>query len=112
MNMRLTTRVLVAVALLFAPGAQPLMLQAPLRGMARTPMAARVAPLHMQEGGDREREKSRGKTAVIARPKPKPVEKNREEVEKEGSWRVLLHNDDVSCSAATHVGCLSRLCAL
>merc|ERR1712216_674944 len=45
--------------------------------------------------GDREREKSRGKTAVIARPKPQPVEKNREEVEKEGSWRVLLHNDDV-----------------
>ena len=86
----------LAVALLLAPVAQPLQIRAPLRRTARVaPTAARVAPLSMQEGGEREREKSTGRTAVIARPKPEPIEKSREEVEKEGSWRVLLHNDDV-----------------
>ena len=84
------------MALLLAPVAQPLQIRAPLRRTARVaPTAARVAPLSMQEGGEREREKSTGRTAVIARPKPEPIEKSREEVEKEGSWRVLLHNDDV-----------------
>jgi len=32
---------------------------------------------------------------VIARPKPIEKSKNKEEVENEPSWRVLLHNDDV-----------------
>eukprot|EP00965_Chrysotila_dentata_P181757 6000331-Pleurochrysis_carterae.AAC.2 len=47
-------------------------------------------------GGDGERSRQRGRTAVIARPKPIEKSKNKEEVENEPSWRVLLHNDDVS----------------
>ena len=41
-------------------------------------------------------EKKTGRQATIARPKPKPVQKSKEEVDKEGEWKVLLHNDDVS----------------
>ena len=46
-------------------------------------------------GGEREQSKSRGRLAVISRPKPKPKSENREQVDKDNSWRVLLHNDDV-----------------
>ena len=46
-------------------------------------------------GGGGERQRSRGRTAVISRPKPKPKNENREDVDKDNSWRVLLHNDDV-----------------
>ena len=45
-----------------------------------------------------DREKSRGRTATVARPKPKPKNERREEVDKDKSWRVLLHNDDVRCA--------------
>ena len=55
----------------------------------------RVGGVRMQEG-ERQGKTSRGRTAVIQRPKPKPKNENREDVDKEASWRVLLHNDDVS----------------
>ena len=65
----------------------------------RAAVSGRGALVIAQEGdsgGDGgEREKSRGRTAVISRPKPKPKQDRREEVDKEKSWRVLLHNDDV-----------------
>ena len=68
----------------------------------RAAVSGRGALVIAQEGdsgGDGgEREKSRGRTAVISRPKPKPKQDRREEVDKEKSWRVLLHNDDVSAS--------------
>ena len=51
----------------------------------------------MQEQG-RETSKSKGRIAVIQRPKPKPKQSSKEEVDKAPSWRVLLHNDDVSQS--------------
>jgi len=47
------------------------------------------------DGGAREGERERGRTAVISRPKPKPKNERKEDVDKEPSWRVLLHNDDV-----------------
>lgn len=46
-------------------------------------------------GGQRERERQTGRSATIAKPKPKAKPKNREEVDNEPMWRVLLHNDDV-----------------
>jgi len=46
-------------------------------------------------GGEREREKSRGRTATIARPVAKPKDLTKEKVELDGMWMVLLHNDDV-----------------
>ena len=46
-------------------------------------------------GGERERERSTGRSATIAKPKPKAKPMNREEVDNEPMWRVLLHNDDV-----------------
>jgi len=54
----------------------------------------RAGGVRMQEG-ERQGKTSRGRTAVIQRPKPKPKNENREDVDKEASWRVLLHNDDV-----------------
>jgi len=42
-----------------------------------------------------DRQKSRGRTATVARPKPKPKNERREDVSMDKSWRVLLHNDDV-----------------
>ena len=89
-----------AVALLFlvSPSVQ-LMLQPraaqPVR-LASRPMAA-VSPLHIRMQGDGAFEKTtkRGKSAVIARPKPKPKNLKKEDVEKQPMWRVLLHNDDV-----------------
>ena len=87
-----------AVALLLlVQGALSLQLMAPSRRMAPVaPMVARFAPVSMQQDGAREREKKTGRQATIARPKPKPVQKSKEEVDKEGEWKVLLHNDDVS----------------
>jgi ATP-dependent Clp protease adapter protein ClpS len=46
-------------------------------------------------GGEREREKSRGRTATIARPVAKPKDLTKEKVDVDGLWMVLLHNDDV-----------------
>lgn len=85
-----------AVLLLMASPSMQFMV--PTRLPASRVLASRVGALYMQEGGDggaRESEKRRGKAAVISRPKPKPVQKNKEDVDKEPQWRVLLHNDDV-----------------
>eukprot|EP00310_Coccolithus_braarudii_P019818 CAMPEP_0183337352 /NCGR_PEP_ID=MMETSP0164_2-20130417/5019_1 /TAXON_ID=221442 /ORGANISM="Coccolithus pelagicus ssp braarudi, Strain PLY182g" /LENGTH=143 /DNA_ID=CAMNT_0025507025 /DNA_START=193 /DNA_END=624 /DNA_ORIENTATION=- len=65
-----------------------------------SPHAAHVRILMADtDGGDGgmggEGERQRGRTAVIARPKPVTKERSKEEVENEPSWRVLLHNDDV-----------------
>jgi ATP-dependent Clp protease adapter protein ClpS len=49
----------------------------------------------MQEGDPGEGERQRGRTITVARPKPKPKQDRKEDVDKEPSWRVLLHNDDV-----------------
>jgi len=74
---------------------------APLRVQALRVAARRVAAIHMQEegGGDgddgKESEKKRGRTAVIARPKPKTESQRKEEVKNEQMWKVLLHDDDV-----------------
>ena len=90
------------------------------RPMASRSIAARVGPgAVMQEtdgggGGDGgERERSRGRTTTIARPKPKPKQSSKEEVDKENSWRVLLHNDDVRASHKTEelCSCAIALCA-
>ena len=87
-------RRVLAVALL-VQAAQSLQLVTPSRRVAPVaPMAARFAPISMQDGA-RERENKKGRQATIARPKPKPKEKSKEEVDKEGEWKVLLHNDDV-----------------
>lgn len=60
-----------------------------------TTSRAALGAVVMQEQG-RETSKSKGRIAVIQRPKPKPKQSNKEEVDKDKSWRVLLHNDDVS----------------
>mmetsp|Transcript_13997 Transcript_13997/g.28390 ORF Transcript_13997/g.28390 Transcript_13997/m.28390 type:complete len:171 (+) Transcript_13997:44-556(+) len=90
------SRRLLAAALLLVQVAQPMRLVAPSRrGAPVAPMVARFAPLSMQEDGGREREQKKGRSTTIARPKAVPVSKNKEEVDKEGEWKVLLHNDDV-----------------
>lgn len=61
-----------------------------------TPSRSSAFDVVMQEDG-RETSKSRGRTAVIQRPKPKPKQSSKEEVDHDKSWRVLLHNDDVRC---------------
>ena len=67
---------------------------------------ARFGAVFMQEEGGGggadggERERSRGRTAVVSRPKPKPKQDRKEQVDKENSWRVLLHNDDVRTGTA------------
>jgi hypothetical protein len=68
----------------------------PQRGAAVP--SSRLAVLCMQEGDGNEggRERKRGRTATVARPKPKPKFDRKEDVDKEKSWRVLVHNDDVS----------------
>ena len=53
------------------------------------PMVARFAPVSMQQDGAREREKKTGRQATIARPKPKPVQKSKEEVDKEDVRKKL-----------------------
>ena len=55
----------------------------------------------MQEGDPGEGERQRGRTIVVARPKPKPKADRKEDVDKEPSWRVLLHNDDVRTLSGT-----------
>ena len=93
-------RRVLAVALL-VQAAQSLQLVTPSRRVAPVaPMAARFAPISMQDGA-RERENKKGRQATIARPKPKPKEKSKEEVDKEGEWKVLLHNDDVSLASTS-----------
>ena len=94
-------RRVLAVALL-VQAAQSLQLVTPSRRVAPiAPMAARFAPVSMQQDGARERENKKGRQATIARPKPKPKEKSKEEVDKEGEWKVLLHNDDVSLASTS-----------
>ena len=104
-------RRVLAVALL-VQAAQSLQLVTPSRRVAPVaPMAARFAPVSMQQDGARERENKKGRQATIARPKPKPKEKSKEEVDKEGEWKVLLHNDDVSLAATSSaLSTFARLC--
>ena len=92
--LRLTT------LLLLLPLAHSLLAQPSLRRpLSATPVARpiRVPTILAQEGGafDQEGGRERSRSAVIAKPKPKAKAKNKEDVEKEGSWSVLLHNDDV-----------------
>jgi len=75
----------------------------------------RAAATFMQEGGDggdggrgRETEKSRGRTAVIERPKPKPKSMRKEDVSLDANWKVLLHNDDVH----TFEYCTGAICSV
>eukprot|EP00967_Tisochrysis_lutea_P111394 scaffold175104_cov39-Tisochrysis_lutea.AAC.1 len=84
--------------------AQALVMRAPGMGMqsVRGPTAPVVLParsglpdLRMQEGGEREREGSRGRTAVVQRPKAEPKQMSKEDIAHEPMWRLLLHNDDV-----------------
>ena len=94
MVLRLTT------LLLLLPLAHSLLAQPSLRRpLSATPVARpiRVPTILAQEGGafDQEGGRERSRSAVIAKPKPKAKAKNKEDVEKEGSWSVLLHNDDV-----------------
>eukprot|EP00962_Isochrysis_galbana_P018837 scaffold5458_cov131-Isochrysis_galbana.AAC.16 len=86
--------VLTAPALLFrAPGA----VLHPMGGSAPSMRLARTSPtaVRMQEGGEREREGSRGRTAVVQRPKAEPKQMSKEDIAHEPMWRLLLHNDDV-----------------
>jgi len=88
-----TLLLLLVAQLAHALVLQPAMLRRPVR-------AAPVSALRMQQDGggfgqSGERERQRGRSATIAKPKPKPKSRRKEDVEKEGSWRVLLHNDDV-----------------
>ena len=91
-----------AVALLLVQVVQPMRLVAPSRRVTPVaPIVARFAPLSMQQDGARERENKKGRQATIARPKPKAIQKSKEEVDKEGEWKVLLHNDDVSLASTS-----------
>ena len=86
---------LFALLLLVSPSVQLAAVARPRTMPARAITAHRAPALVMQEGGDKEREKSRGRTAVVSKPKPMPISKRKEDVDKEPMWRVLLHNDDV-----------------
>ena len=95
----------MATLLLLLPLAQSLLVQPSLRQPLRAARAARplrVPTILAQEGGafDQEGGRERSRSAVIAKPKPKAKAKNKEDVEKEGSWSVLLHNDDVRAQPA------------
>jgi ATP-dependent Clp protease adapter protein ClpS len=92
--MSLLLLALTAPALVFrAPGAvlRPTEALTPPMRLARTARAA----VRMQEGGEREREGSRGRTAVVQRPKAEPKQMSKEDIAHEPMWRLLLHNDDV-----------------
>jgi ATP-dependent Clp protease adapter protein ClpS len=58
------------------------------------PQSTRAGDVRMQ-ASERETKKSKGRTAVIERPKPKPKEVSKEDVKNDQPWRVLLHNDEV-----------------
>ena len=73
------------------------------RFATRTAVAVR-----MQEGDPGEGERQRGRTITVARPKPKPKQDRKEDVDKEPSWRVLLHNDDVRTLSATALAATAR----
>jgi len=101
-------RVLALLALAAAPSSSLLLgagrvapsLHAGGFSSSSRPAAVSRAHVLLQEGDGGgsdggERERSRGRTATVARPKPKPKSERKEDVEKEPSWRVLLHNDDV-----------------
>jgi ATP-dependent Clp protease adapter protein ClpS len=103
LSSRMHATLVFTVLLLYLPAAHPLAVatgRVPLAAARpsttawRTPLRVRMAE---EDGGDggREGERQRGRTAVIARPKPVTKERSKEEVENEPSWRVLLHNDDV-----------------
>jgi len=64
---------------------------------AATPVGqfARAAVVMQEGGGEREQQKSKGRTAVVQRPKAEPKEMSKEDVANEPMWRVLMHNDDV-----------------
>ena len=104
----------VVAVFLLAP-ISALVVPANIRGvsMAAVQLPGRAAVPIMQESnggssdGD-EREKSRGRTAVISRPKPKPKSARKEDISHDANWKVLLHNDDVH----TFEYCTGAICSV
>ena len=92
---------------LLSSAASALLMRPPV--VLRTPSAslpARATALMQEQGG--EVQKSRGRTAVIQRPKPKPKEVNKEDISMDANWKVLLHNDDVH----TFEYCTGAICSV
>ena len=106
---------------LLEPSAQPESVISPDLPSVPTAHHLLAAPVahreldYLEEGGDggdggrgRETEKSRGRTAVIERPKPKPKSMRKEDVSLDANWKVLLHNDDVH----TFEYCTGAICSV
>ena len=73
--------------------------------MPTAQLPSRAAMPIMQES---EGEKSRGRTAVIPRPKAIPKSHDKKDNSHDANWKVLLHNDDVH----TFEYCNGAICAV
>ena len=92
--------------LLASPGLT-LVVQPRLHRPSGTIARAQRAPIFTMQAADmsgggagggtqeRDREVKKGRTAVISRPKPKLIQKDEINTEKDKMWSVLLHDDDV-----------------
>lgn len=72
-----------------------------------TSPSARTGDVRMQ-ASERETKKSKGRAAVVERPRPKPKEVTKENVANDKPWRVLLHNDDVHTFEYC-IGCICKV---
>lgn len=78
-----------------------------LADLEDAPLGARTGDVRMQ-AGEQETKKSKGRTAVLERPRPKPKEVTKENVANDKPWRVLLHNDDVHTFEYC-IGCICKI---